>query len=146
MNSFNYRTRTVLMLYLLLAGFSASAQNNTVTELPSVSFVGRSVQLGKDAKIVLESVAGVIKQHPELRVVVKGYCASTKSLGQLGWDRVNRVITYLVEKEGIQEERFIFVYAGEDGDCNTVDLRAALPGEEGPSSVPPPHPNLRRKN
>lgn len=146
MKRVNYRRRAMLFIGMLLAGLSGSAQNNTAPELPSISFVGNSVTLSKDAKAVIEAVANIIKQHPEMRVVVKGYCASSKRSVQLSWDRVNRVITYLVEKQGILEDRFIFNYAGDAGDCNVVDMRAAQPGEEGPSSVPAPHPNLRRKN
>jgi hypothetical protein len=33
----------------------------------------------------------------------------------------------------------------EGGDCDTVDLRGASEGEEGPNTVAPPHPNLRKK-
>jgi hypothetical protein len=55
------------------------------------------------------------------------------------------VITYLVEKEGISADRFIFNYGQEGGDCDTVDLRGAGEGEEGPTTVAPPHPNLRKK-
>jgi len=54
------------------------------------------------------------------------------------------VINYLVEKEGLSADRFIFQYGQEGGDCDTVDLRAAAEGEEGPNTVPAPHPNLRK--
>ncbi|HLG38633.1 MAG TPA: hypothetical protein VI461_03155, partial [Chitinophagaceae bacterium] len=76
---------------------------------------------------------------------VIGYCASDKKQQQLSWDHVNKVITHLVEKEGISQDRFIFNYGQEGGDCNTVDLRGAAAGEEGPNTVAPPHPNLRRR-
>jgi hypothetical protein len=55
------------------------------------------------------------------------------------------VITHLVEKEGLSADRFIFNYGQEGGDCDTVDLRGAAEGEEGPNTVAPPHPNLRKK-
>ena len=48
----------------------------------------------------------------------------------------------LVEKQGISESRLIFVY-GENGDANTVDLQGTT--EDGPNTVPAPHPNLRAK-
>jgi hypothetical protein len=54
------------------------------------------------------------------------------------------VINYLVDKEGISIDRFIFNYGQQGGDCNTVDLRAAAEGEAGPNRVEPPHPNLRK--
>ena len=58
---------------------------------------------------------------------------------------MNKVITYLVEEQGISADRFIFKYGEEGGDCNTVDLRGASADEDGPTQVAPPHPNLRKK-
>jgi hypothetical protein len=55
------------------------------------------------------------------------------------------VINYLVEQQGISQDRLIFLFGQEGGDCNTVDLRAAAAGEENlPSTVPAPHPNLKK--
>ena len=113
--------------------------------LPSVSFKTGSTKLSDDAQAVLASVASRMRNNPECKVVVIGYCASDKKQQQLSWDHVNAVITYLVEKEGISADRFIFNYGQEGGDCNTVDLRGAAEGEEGPNQVAPPHPNLRKK-
>jgi len=115
-----------------------------IGDLPSVSFSGRSVSLTNDAKAVLASVAEKIRNNPNCRVAVVGYGESSKSAQQLSWDRVNAVINYLVEKEGISTERFIFKYGEGGGDANTVDLKEGT-NEEGPNTVPAPHPNLRRR-
>jgi outer membrane protein OmpA-like peptidoglycan-associated protein len=112
--------------------------------LPSITFSGNGVAISNDAKSLLSSVAARLRNNPNCRVVVIGYCASNKSQQQRSWDRVNAVINYLVEKEGISGDRFIFQYGQEGGDCNTVDIRAAATGEEGPNNVPAPHPNLRK--
>jgi OmpA-OmpF porin, OOP family len=112
--------------------------------LPSVTFSGKSVTLSKDNQSLLASVGARMRNNPECKVVVVGYCNSTKQEQQLSWDRVNAVINYLVEKEGISADRFIFQYGQDGGDCNTVDLRGAASGEEGPNTVPAPHPNLRK--
>jgi len=112
--------------------------------LPSVTFTGKSVSLSKDNMSLLASVGARMRNNPECKVVVVGYCNSTKQEQQLSWDRVNAAINYLVEKEGISADRFIFQYGQEGGDCNTVDLRGAASGEEGPNTVPAPHPNLRK--
>ncbi len=112
--------------------------------LPSVAFKAGSNKVSDDAKAVLATVASKLRNSPECKVVVIGYCASNKKEQQLSWDHVNAVINYLVEKEGISADRFIFNYGQDGGDCNTVDLRAAAAGEEGPNSVPAPHPNLRK--
>jgi len=117
----------------------------TLGALPSVTFKSGSNNLSDDAKAVLSTVASRLRNSPECKVVVVGYCSSSKKEQQLSWDHVNKVITHLVEKEGISQDRFIFNYGQEGGDCNTVDLRGASAGEDGPNQVAPPHPNLRKK-
>ncbi len=112
--------------------------------LPSVSFKAGSNKLSDDAKAVLATVAAKLRNNPGCKVVVVGYCSSNKKEQQLSWDRVNAVINYMVDKEGVSQERFIFNYGQEGGDCNTVDLRAAAEGEDGPNRVEPPHPALRK--
>jgi outer membrane protein OmpA-like peptidoglycan-associated protein len=117
----------------------------SIGDLPSITFTGRSVTLDNDAKAVLASVAEKIRNNPNCKIAVIGYGESSKSAQQLSWDRVNAVINYLVEKEGISADRFIFKYGEGGGDMNTVDLRDGT-SEEGPNVVPAPHPNLRKKN
>ncbi len=112
--------------------------------LPSVSFGSNSNVLTSDAQAALASVASRMRSNPNCKVVVVGYCAATKRQQQLSWDHVNKVISHLVEREGISGDRFIFSSGQEGGDCNTVDLRAAAEGEDGPNTVAPPHPNLRK--
>jgi outer membrane protein OmpA-like peptidoglycan-associated protein len=116
-----------------------------IGDLPSVQFRNRSVALSNDAKALLSSAAQRIKANPRCRIAVVGYCSSNKTEQQLSWDRVNAVINYLVEQEGITSDRLIFKYGESGGDCNTVDLRDGT-GDEGPNTVPAPFPNLRRRN
>ncbi len=116
--------------------------NCTIGNLPSIQFKGGSAKLSKDAVSILTSAAAQIKATPDCRVRVIGHGASDKRAQQLSWDRVNTVIRYLVEKQGIGEDRFIFSY-GEEGDVNTVDLTGTK--ETGPNTVPAPHPNLKGK-
>lgn len=112
--------------------------------LPSVSFGKNSNTLSSDAKAVLAVVGAKLRNSPECKVVVIGYGSSNKREQQLSWDHVNKVITYLVESEGVSSDRLIFKF-GEDGPNDTVDLRGAAEGEDGPNTVAPPHPNLRKK-
>ncbi|MGI8951026.1 MAG: OmpA family protein [Chitinophagaceae bacterium] len=113
----------------------------TLGSLPSVTFKGNSVSVSKDAQTMLASAASQINSNPTCKVKVIGYGASDKRAQQLSWDRVNAVINYLVTKQGISEDRFIFTY-GQSGNANTVDLQGTT--EEGPNTVPAPHPNLQR--
>jgi len=124
-------------------GFTAKAACS-IGDLPSITFPGRTVSLDNDSKAVLASVAEKIRNNPNCKIAVIGYGESSKSAQQLSWDRVNAVINYLVEKEGISADRFIFKYGEGGGDPNTVDLRDGTT-EEGPNAVPAPHPNLRKK-
>jgi outer membrane protein OmpA-like peptidoglycan-associated protein len=113
--------------------------------LPSITFASNtSVTLSADAQALLASVAARLRQNPNCKVVVTSYCASDKRQQQRSWDRVNAVINYMVDKEGITAERFFWNYGQEGGDCNTVDLRAAGADEQGQTTVPAPHPNLSR--
>ena len=115
-------------------------------QLPSISFTSNtSVALTNDAQALLASVAARLRQNPTCRVVVTSYCASDKRAQQRSWDRVNAVINYMVDKEGISADRFYWNYGQEGGDCNTVDLRAAAADEQGQTTVPAPHPNLSRQ-
>lgn len=113
-----------------------------ITSLPSVQFRSGSAALSNDAKAVLNSAAAQINANPNCRVKVVGYGTADKRAQQLSWDRVNAVIRYLVEQQGVSENRFIFQHGIGDGDPNTVDLQPTM--EEGPNTVPAPHPNLRK--
>jgi outer membrane protein OmpA-like peptidoglycan-associated protein len=112
--------------------------------LPSISFKAKSVKLSDDAKAELATAAAKIRNTAGCKIVVIGYCSSSKIEQQLSWDRVNAVINYLVEKENISPDRLIFNYGEQGGDCNTVDMRVAAQGEDGPNTVPAPHPNLHK--
>ena len=115
-----------------------------IGDLPSVSFKGRSVALSNDTKAVMASVAEKMRNNAACRVAVVGYGESNKAAQQLSWDRVNAVINYMVEKEGISQDRFVFKYGQGDGAADTVDLREAT-SDDVPNSVPAPSPNLRKR-
>ena len=132
-----------LKAYIDSNGIGTRSKCN-VGDLPSITFKGRSVTLSKDAQALLASTAEKLKNSPNCKIAVIGYGESSKAAQQLSWDRVNAVINYLVEKEGISADRFIFRYGQSGGEENTVDLKDGT-GEEGPNTVPAPHPNLRKK-
>jgi outer membrane protein OmpA-like peptidoglycan-associated protein len=113
-----------------------------ISSLPSVQFKTGSLSLSATAKAVLNSVAQQMNANPECKVKLTGYYkGSDKRSMQLGWDRVNTVIKYLVEQQGIAEGRLIFSLS-DGGDPNTVDLMGTT--EEGPNSIPAPFPNLQK--
>jgi outer membrane protein OmpA-like peptidoglycan-associated protein len=122
-------------------GNGVTSNSCNITNLPSIQFRGNSIRISQDAEAMLANVAEQLKANPECRVRISGHGPVSKAAQQLSWDRVNAVIKYLVEKQGIAESRFIFEY-GTEGDPNSVDLIGTT--DQGPNTVPAPHPNLRR--
>ncbi len=112
-----------------------------ITDLPSVQFASNSVKLSREAQQILINVAAQLKENPACKVKVSGHGPATKAAQQLSWDRVTAVIKFLVEQQGLTDSRIIFEY-GTEGDPNTVDLMGTT--EEGPNTVPAPHPNLQK--
>lgn len=126
----------------MMANMQPKAAECNIGNLPSIQFK-KNAKLSKDAEAALASAAAKINANPACKVKVIGYGTSSKAAQQLSWERVNAVIHFLVEKQGVSESRLLFVY-GQDGDVNTIDLQGTT--EEGPNTVPAPHPNLRSKN
>lgn len=111
---------------------------------PPIQFNGNSIILTNAAKALLNSVAAQLKANPNCKVKVSGHGGPNKAEQQLSWDRVNVIVRYLTEQQGIAGNRVIFEF-GAAGDANTVDL-IPLPGSaEGPATVPAPHPDLRKR-
>jgi outer membrane protein OmpA-like peptidoglycan-associated protein len=109
----------------------------------SVEFSSGSAKLSSSSMAQLNTLAGSMRSNPNCKTVVIGNGSGSKIEQQRSWDRVNSVINYMVDKQGIDRERFIFQY-GNNGNANSVDYRSAGNGEEGPSNTPPPFPNLRK--
>ncbi len=110
-----------------------------------LNFKSNSASLSNEVKNQLAVVAASLKADPNCKIVVVGNAGSSKLQQQRSWDRVNAVIEYLANNLQISRDQFIFQYQGETGDANTVIIRSAQPGEEGPSNLPPPHPHLGTK-
>ena len=119
------------------------ANNCNIGSLPSVQFKGNANALNKAAQASLASVAQQMQASPDCKVRVTGHGASDKRAQQRSWDRVNAVIQYMVNQQGISENRFIFVY-GQDGDPNVVDLEGTT--DEGPNGQAAPNPQYQQMN
>jgi len=126
----------------LAAGLIKTAPKCDLAGLPSIQFTGRSIAISTAAQTSLASVAQQLQANPDCKLNVTGHGASDKRAQQLSWDRTNAVIRYLVEKQGISENRFIFHY-GTEGDPNTVDLEGTT--EEGPNTAPAPNPQYQQR-
>ena len=105
--------------------------------LPGVTFKSRSTDIANDQKAILSSVAQILRNSPNCKVVVTGYCNGVLEDKKLSWNRVRNVIQYFTEKENLDGSRFIFKYAQAGGDCNSVNLINAAQGEGGGGVIPP---------
>lgn len=107
-----------------------------------ITFTNNSAKLNTNSMNQLAVIAASLKGNPDCKVVVLGNAGNSKLQQQRSWDRVNAIIEYLSNELQISRSQFIFQYQGGSGDVNSVIIRSALPGEEGPSNIPPPHPHL----
>jgi len=108
-----------------------------------IQFINNSSKIQTQALSSLNNLTSSMRNSPNCKVVIIGNGSGSKMEQQRSWDRVYAVINYLVEKQGIDRDRFIFNY-GLSGDSNDVEFRFAANGEEGPSNLPPPFPNLKK--
>ncbi len=118
---------------------------STCANIPasSINFANNSSKISAAAQSQLAIVAAQMQANPTCKVVVIGNGNGSKVQQQRSWDRVNAIIEYMSEKNGVDRGRFIFQY-GQSGDANSVMLRAAASDEEGPTNVAPPFPNLKK--
>jgi outer membrane protein OmpA-like peptidoglycan-associated protein len=113
-----------------------------INSFPSVKIRGGGARLGQDAQTILASVASQLNANPVCKVKIIAYGASNKRAQQLSWERGRAVGRYLVERQGIADNRIIFIY-GQDGDANTVDLQPTTEDGQTLNQVQAPHPGLR---
>lgn len=125
-------------------------------ELPAVVFDLDKYYIDPQYYGNLHQIAERMQMCPDMRLVVTGYDESRndqKYNEQLGWNRANSAVDYLVEKYGISRDRFIVKYTGgkkaasgttyEKKMTNKVEFRYANDGEGGDSNPPAPHPGLK---
>ncbi|MEO6831062.1 MAG: hypothetical protein ABI378_02395 [Chitinophagaceae bacterium] len=124
----------------------AQGSNNGCDEITTgtLSYSGQEYALSRGMKLQLDKLKGQMLANPDCKVIVAGNAGGSKVSQQSSWDRVNTVIEYMSDQNNIARDRFIFVYDGSIAPENSVLFRAATNGEDGPSSVAPPHPDLRR--
>ncbi len=110
----------------------------------SLTFSGNKAEVAPTLRNQLANLASQMKANPTCKVVIIGNGNDSKKKQQRSWDRVNAIINFMSDVHGIDRNRFIFQYAG-SGDANSVMFRSANEGEDGPSNVAPPFPNLRQE-
>lgn len=129
---------------LKTTGVSGGAGCTDLPNLPNIQFKSGNAKMSRDNMKLLDAVAQQLKNNPNAKIKVLGHPEANKTSQQKAYDRVEAIIKYLVEKQGISENRFIFAYDAGAGDDNTIDLQCT--SEEGPNTVPAPAPHLKGKN
>lgn len=95
----------------------------TLTNIPSIPFVGKNVRVTEEHKQLLAHIATVIKDNPDYYFSLTGYCTGKYQIQQSAL-RINSIVRYLVDKEGISPRRFEKKDDARVGDCQTIDFRA----------------------
>ena len=95
-----------------------------LVDLPSINFGGNSSVLSAEAKALVGSVATSLRGNPECKLTVCGSAAKSKSGQALGQKRVDAIVKYLVEVQGISADRVVAQYDCHEGDPSVVELRA----------------------
>lgn len=92
--------------------------------MPSIAFSGNSSTLTNDHKSMLAGVAARLRNSPNCHITIVGYCTESKAKQSSGSARAENVRRYLVESEGISNDRITVLLGQQGGDCNTVDLKS----------------------
>lgn len=95
-----------------------------LVDLPSINFTGNSTVLSAEGKALCGSVASSLRGNPECKMIVCGSAAKSKSGQALGQKRVDAIVKYLVEVQGISADRVVAQYDCHEGDPSVVELRA----------------------
>lgn len=95
-----------------------------VTDLPSINFAGKSIDLSAENKALVGSVATTLRSNPNCKVIICGSASKSKSGQALGQKRVDAIVKYLVETQGISSDRVVAQYDCSEGEPSVVELRA----------------------
>lgn len=90
--------------------------------VPPIVFKKGSDALSNDAKSVLTSLGGMLKASENCKVKIVGHPLADKRSQARNQKRIDAVVKYLVETQGITADRVEAVYDGGAGDENTVDI------------------------
>ncbi len=107
----------VSLLFFLLFGQLAYCQNTTNTIIRPCSIATYTIRfslgsksLTDTVKLHLKLVAKMMKENANCKLIIGSCCGGSKQTNQLAWDRVNALIRYFIDKEGLTEDRFAFGY------------------------------------
>ena len=143
----NFFMKSIIFLFLLsiLINVKSYCQQSDCGNLKAgmVLFRKGDSKISASGMFQLNKLGDDMRANPNCKVSIESTASGSKRDLQISWNRTNQVINYMVEKQGIDRERFIFRY-GQSGAFDVVNFRGTLNDEDGPSSMPAPFPHLRR--
>jgi hypothetical protein len=71
-----------------------------LSQIPSINFVGKNIRLNEENKQLLAHLAKVIRNNPDYRFSLTGYCIGKYQIQQSGL-RMNSIVRYLVDTQAI---------------------------------------------
>ncbi|MBI3718827.1 MAG: hypothetical protein HY252_09560 [Sphingobacteriales bacterium] len=104
------------------AGFAKPDKSCHLGYVPPVVFKKGADKLTDDAKSILTSLGGMLKASENCKVKIVGHPLADKRSQKRNQARIDAVVKYLVETQGITADRVEAVYDGGAGDENTVDI------------------------
>lgn len=90
--------------------------NNSKLRTNAIHFAFKSAELGEGSEVVLEQVTGLLRQHPEVQLVIEAHTDDVGSNAynmELSQQRAQTVLTYL-EMHGVAAERLVPVGHGKN--------------------------------
>ncbi|HET9056226.1 MAG TPA: hypothetical protein VFN30_05190 [Chitinophagaceae bacterium] len=92
--------------------------------IPPITFKKGSDVLSSDSKSLLTSLGGMLKASPNCKIKIAGHPLADKRSQSRNQKRIDAVVKYLIETEGIGAERIEVIYDGGAGEENTLDIIA----------------------
>ncbi len=139
------RKLAVLVFIIHLGNYVQAQHSEWQLKRGVLFFAPNSDSLNGSVKRELMRLKEEMQANPSFKVVIEGSACHSRFDEQLSWDRVNRVIGYVVENYNIDRNRFLFKYKG-TAPANIIYYRNPYGYEEGPSSLPAPYPKLRTRS
>lgn len=127
----------VLACSLAYCGYAQECASFKTNVAPRKGYV----TLSESGKKSLDSLLATVGKDPVCKVVIATGDAYYSEAGQqVAWEKVESVRKYMVDK-GFNAKKMIIQY-WETGLGTELIVRSAMNGEDGPSSIPPPHPAI----
>jgi OOP family OmpA-OmpF porin len=130
----------LLFITILLIATSSSAQDTSRTF--TIVFPINKIALTKEIRSTLDTVARTIKERSIYCNITGCSYGENEKRNIAAWNRMNNMVSYLVNKKSVNSDRIIFSY---NTFCPGDGFNISFTNENDRTNTPPPHPDLRKK-